>query len=105
MKYSWIVLSVFLAMVPAGWAASEAKPCDPEPTDQIIAYGDVLSGSDCAIGAIADIDFFNFTGLQNEVVRLVVTPFPYFPFSQAIRWEIYDPTNHAYPVDTQDYYM
>lgn len=82
--------AVVLGALPT-WA-SEAKPCAPEPTDQVIAYGDVLTGTDCVISPIADRDFYNFNAGLNETVRVVATPWRYYPYNQALCWDIYDPT-------------
>jgi hypothetical protein len=66
---SGTLLFVVLAAMPA-WAVSEAKVCGPEPTDMAVAYGDVLSGTNCDI-AVSDTDLFRFVGTAGDRIRIV----------------------------------
>jgi hypothetical protein len=49
-------------------ATGVARPCKPEPTDEVISYGDLIA---CEIGTIGDSDTFRFAGLPNEKVVIV----------------------------------
>lgn len=73
MRYALaLVVFTLLALPQCGWAASEARNCAPEPTTNMpIAYGNVLSGTNCAI-ALADLDSFVFTGAVNDQVRIAL---------------------------------
>jgi hypothetical protein len=64
-----MLLLAALTTMPA-WAVSEAKVCAPEPTDMAVVYGDVYSGTNCAI-AISDTDLFRFVGTVGEKIRIV----------------------------------
>lgn len=66
-----LLLFVSLLVPQYGWAVSEAKNCTPEPTTNMaIAYGTVLSGVDCFITPVADLDSFVFTAAANDKIRL-----------------------------------
>jgi hypothetical protein len=52
-------------------AQPEGQPCMPEPTDQLLVYGDHLNP--CQIGSVADADLFRFNGVLGEVVSIRVT--------------------------------
>jgi hypothetical protein len=52
-------------------AQPEGQPCAPEPTDQLVAYGDHVSP--CAIDQDGDSDLFRFQGVAGEVVSVRVT--------------------------------
>ena len=52
-------------------AQPEGQPCAPEPTDQLVAYGDHVSP--CTIGQVGDSDLFRFQGVVGEVVSVRVT--------------------------------
>jgi hypothetical protein len=52
-------------------AQPEGQPCAPEPTDQLVAYGDHVSP--CTIGQLGDSDLFRFQGVAGEVVSVRVT--------------------------------
>jgi hypothetical protein len=47
------------------WAAPEGRPCSTEPTDMLIAYGDVVT---CEIAPVGDLDLFRFEGHVGEKV-------------------------------------
>jgi hypothetical protein len=51
-------------------AAEDIIICDPEPTDQIIQYGDFL---ECAISPVGDSDIYRFVGSMNEVIIVQAT--------------------------------
>ena len=66
-----LLWSAFLLITTPVWAVSEAKPCAPEPTDMNVAYGDVMSGTDCFVSPNGDADLFRFSGQANDLVRIV----------------------------------
>ena len=51
-------------------ATSEGTPCIPEPTDEFIEYGDLMT---CEISEVGDSDIFRFLGESGEKVVLQVT--------------------------------
>ncbi len=51
-------------------AQVEGFPCEDEPTDQNIAYGDVVT---CAVSPTGDSDLFRFTGVTGEIVKIVMS--------------------------------
>lgn len=66
-----LLILASLLVPQCGWAVSEAKNCTPEPTTNMpIAYGDVLSGSNCVI-TVADLDSFQFVAHANDLIRLI----------------------------------
>jgi hypothetical protein len=66
------ILFAWLCVPQYGWTASEAKNCTAEPTTNMaMAYGQVLSGTDCVITPAADLDSFVFTAAANDVIRLL----------------------------------
>lgn len=67
--FTLLALCVLLTS-SAAYAASEAKPCAAEPADTSVAYGDVITGSNCVI-TLADVDIVRFTGQTNDLVRIV----------------------------------
>jgi hypothetical protein len=56
-----------LALPQSAFATIEGSDCQEEPTDQIIAYGDLIN---CAIDQKGDDDVFRFSGVVGDVVRL-----------------------------------
>jgi uncharacterized protein (TIGR03437 family) len=64
-------------------AVAQMRPCDPEPTNMTINYGDVVS---CDISPIGDTDSFQFAGTAGQMVLIQVTKLsgagtPYFELS------------------------
>jgi hypothetical protein len=72
-RYFSVILmwSLSLAFARDAGAQAEGGPCEPEPTDQLISYGDFIVG--CDIGLVGDSDLFRFHGVAGEVVALRVT--------------------------------
>ena len=64
-------LGVALLGAASAQAQPEGQPCAPEPTDQLVAYGDHVSP--CAIDQDGDSDLFRFQGVAGEVVSVRVT--------------------------------
>ena len=52
--------------------AEDVIPCNVEPTDQIIQYGNFLDGPNCKI-SVGDMDVFRFEGRQNEKIIVKAT--------------------------------
>jgi len=48
----------------------EGRPCDPEPTNMLIGYGDLIT---CGIDPSGDIDVYRFQGSATEVVSIQLT--------------------------------
>jgi hypothetical protein len=75
MKASLPILALALGVALLGAASAQAQPegqpCAPEPTDQLVAYGEHVSP--CAIGQAGDTDLFRFQGVAGEVVSVRVT--------------------------------
>ena len=44
------------------FATVEGVPCSPEPTDMVISYGDLVTGTNCDISPAGDTDIFRFSG-------------------------------------------
>ena len=66
---SLALLCLTLLAVPLpGEAARTARPCKPEPTDEVISYGDLIA---CEIGSVGDSDTFRFSGSPNEKVIIL----------------------------------
>jgi hypothetical protein len=66
----WLVAATLL-MSPTALAAAEGTPCNPEPTDMVIAYGDLIT---CSIEPTPDLaDIFRFQGQQGELVSIVAS--------------------------------
>ena len=71
---SWmpaLVVGAVLMSVGIAQAQPEGQPCNAEPTDQLIAYGDHVSP--CAIEQAGDSDLFRFQGVAGEVVFIRAT--------------------------------
>jgi hypothetical protein len=66
-----LAFGVALLGAASAQAQPEGQPCAPEPTDQLVAYGDHVSP--CAIDQDGDSDLFRFQGVAGEVVSVRVT--------------------------------
>jgi hypothetical protein len=64
---AWGLAAVFLVAGDAH-ADPEGLPCAPEPTDELIEYGDLRI---CSISPVGESDVFRFVGALNEIVRIV----------------------------------
>jgi hypothetical protein len=75
MKAYLPILALAFAVALLGPASAQAQPegqpCAPEPTDQLLTYGDHVSP--CAIDQLGDSDLFRFQGVVGEVVSIRVT--------------------------------
>ena len=75
MKANLPIVALAFVVVQLGAASAQAQPegqpCAPEPTDQLVAYGDHVSP--CTIGQLGDSDLFRFQGVAGEVVSVRVT--------------------------------
>jgi hypothetical protein len=60
-----VALTLFLPAISK--AEIEGMPCNPEPTDMNIAYGDLIT---CSIDQAGDSDTFRFFGTTGEVIVL-----------------------------------
>jgi len=67
---AWCLVVLLVSPQPAA-AVDESKPCIPELTDQPIAYGDVLSGENCQVNSVGDVDVFRFSGSTDDALRVV----------------------------------
>ena len=86
-----VVFTLLLAPEPAT-AASEARNCPTEPTQDVpIASGNVYSGPNCAIGIATDLDTFQFSGNKNDVYRIAVS-LDGEPYPKNICMDLYDPS-------------
>jgi len=63
-----LVCLPLLAIPLPGEAARVARPCKPEPTDEVISYGDLIA---CEISPVGDIDTFRFAGLPNDKIIIL----------------------------------
>lgn len=95
MKLRLLAACCFLVLLffptPAA-AVSEAKPCAADPTDQAVAYGDVLSGPNCLASPAGDVDIFRFTGSEDDVIRLAANDLS-GSIQIAVCLELFDPNN------------
>jgi hypothetical protein len=57
-----------LAIPLVGEAAPEGRPCKPEPTDEVINYGDLIT---CTISSSSDGDTFRFAAQVNDKVTIL----------------------------------
>ena len=86
---AWCLAAVFLVAGNAH-AAPEGVACAPEPTDELIEYGDLRN---CSISPTGESDLFRFVGALNEIVRIVgVELGGGFPTTPDICVELRDPT-------------
>lgn len=71
-SFTVMMLLAFVMLYPRfGMAVNESKPCNPEPTNMPISYGDVIA---CSIAPnAADIDTFRFVGSAGEKIVILVT--------------------------------
>lgn len=89
-----LTILVFATLTQADAAmADESIPCDPEPTDMVISYGDAVS---CSIDVVGDVDIFRFSGADGDVVTLLASRTAGFNPTPCI--ELFDPTGA--PVDS-----
>jgi hypothetical protein len=51
-------------------AETEGRPCIPEPTDDFMEYGDLIT---CSVSPIGDSDFFRFIGENGEKIVVLAT--------------------------------
>jgi hypothetical protein len=70
-----LLVGVFLAMgllicPRVAEAAAEGRPCMPEPTDMLIAYGELII---CQIEPVGDTDLFRFPAAAGEVVTILTS--------------------------------
>jgi hypothetical protein len=63
----WLVVALTLFLPAISKAEIEGTPCDPEPTDMNISYGDLIT---CSIDPVGDSDTFRFFGTVDEVIVL-----------------------------------
>jgi hypothetical protein len=63
---AWLVVIMATAL-PAPALAQEGVPCATEPTDMVVAYGDVV---DCSIEVVGDTDTFRFSATAGEVIAV-----------------------------------
>ena len=72
-----IALLTYAFVLSVGAAAAaqspEAQPCNAEPTDQLVTYGDHVQP--CSIGLLGDSDLFRFQGTAGDVVLIKVVDF------------------------------
>jgi hypothetical protein len=68
-----LVTCAFVLCAGAAKAQPEGQPCNPEPTDQLVKYGDHIQP--CGIGLAGDSDLFRFQGTAGEVVLIKVVDF------------------------------
>ena len=68
-----LVTCTFVLCAGAAEAQPEGQPCNSEPTDQLVAYGDQIQP--CSIGIVGDSDLFRFQGSLGEVVLIKVVDF------------------------------
>src|SRR5687768_8164160 len=68
-----LVTCAFVLCARAAEAQPEGQPCNPEPTDQLVKYGDHIQP--CGIGLVGDSDLFRFQGTAGEVVLIKVVDF------------------------------
>jgi hypothetical protein len=61
----WIGLALCLFSPALSGAVVEGIPCTPEPTDMIVAYGDLVT---CSIDPVGDTDIYRFSGTSGETV-------------------------------------
>ena len=66
-----LAFGVALLGAASAQAQPEGQPCAPEPTDQLVAYGDHVYP--CAIDQAGDSDLFRFQGVAGELVAIRVT--------------------------------
>ncbi len=86
---SKLLFATLLALGTSSAVAAEGRPCEPEPTNMLIGYGDVLNSPECEIAPAGDSDLFRFQGFVGERVRLTVvavTPAPVTPCA-----DVFDP--------------
>ena len=73
MKPAIVALTLTLGLCllfPSVARAQEGKPCDPEPTDMFIGYGDLIT---CAIDVAGDVDIFRFNGIAGQRIEIVAS--------------------------------
>jgi hypothetical protein len=70
-------------------AQSEGRLCTAEPTDEAIAYGDLIT---CAVATLGDSDIFRFAGNVGEVVHVQVTDHGNPSFSEGVTVELIGPS-------------
>lgn len=70
--FASLLLIIALLVPQRGSAASEARDCTAEPTTNMpIGYGNVLSGGNCYITPVADLDSFAFSAAANDTIRIL----------------------------------
>ena len=85
-----LAFGVALLSVASAQAQPEGQPCAPEPTDQLVAYGDRVNA--CDINPIGDSDLFRFQGSAGEVVVVRVSDHETSFFEPACGLELFRPT-------------
>jgi hypothetical protein len=68
-----LMICVFVLCARAAEAQPEGQPCNAEPTDQLVKYGDHIQP--CGIGLAGDSDLFRFQGTAGEVVLIKVVDY------------------------------
>lgn len=86
------LVGIMLAFATPAAAADESKPCMAEPTDQPIAFGDVLSGSTCRIDPVGDADIYRINASLGDVIRITAVDISGSPFL-GVCIELLDPSN------------
>jgi len=95
MARCWVaVIALLVACSSLAQGAQDlAIPCEDEPTDMPIEFGDII---ECCISPVADTDIFRFTGTAGERIMITIvdrTSFGAFPVAV-----VYDP--QPVPIDT-----
>lgn len=67
-----IIFCLTFAMIcsQSAHGADESIPCNTEPTNMAIDYGDVIS---CAIDPVGDTDIYHFNGTIDEAVTILIS--------------------------------
>ena len=91
-KNFFLMLILLASSVSVSYAGDTVMDCDPEPTDMNIAYGEFMTGGNCAIGSGGDVDLFRFNGTAGDFVLLSLGDGSGSPFEDPC-FEVRDPTN------------
>ena len=70
-------------------AQTEGRPCIAEPTDELIAYGNLIT---CSIEAVGDSDLFRFVASAGEMVHVQVTDHANILFFHGVALELRSPS-------------
>jgi hypothetical protein len=72
-RIAFLTCAAVLGVSAAAAAQTEGQPCKPEPTDQLVAYGEHIQP--CNIELLGDSDLFRFQGTAGEVILIKVVDF------------------------------